>query len=193
MAEEPRCIHGHSLPGAGASSGGLLGLWLFFRLPAGNGGRGSGDPIAAHVSRVDHRRGHVCLSDDKRLCTREEGATTARGSLFGGEGGGCWMIPEQYWQILRRWFWIIGLLGLLGGAAGLFLLPMGLGGEASAYDASTTLQVSRFVSFGGTVTAGSGGGGELLTNYTTSIAEKAKTGQFQARLRAALEEDGLAV
>jgi hypothetical protein len=103
------------------------------------------------------------------------------------------MIPEQYWQILRRWFWIIGLLGLLGGAAGLFLLPMGLGGEASAYDASTTLQVSRFVSFGGTVTAGSGGGGELLTNYTTSIAEKAKTVQFQARLRAALEEDGLDV
>jgi hypothetical protein len=103
------------------------------------------------------------------------------------------MIPEQYWQILKRWFWIIGLLGLLGAIAGFFLLPMGLGGGTSAYDASTTLQVSRFVSFGGTMTAGSGGGGELLAGYTTSIAEKTKTVQFQARLHAALEERGLDV
>jgi len=104
------------------------------------------------------------------------------------------MIPEQYWQILRRWFWIIGLLGVAGAAAGFFLLPMGLGSGTSAYDASTTLQVSRFVSFGGTVTAGVGtGGANLLADYTTSIAEKAKTVQFQARLRSALEEDGLDV
>jgi hypothetical protein len=104
------------------------------------------------------------------------------------------MIPEQYWQIARRWFWIIIGLGAAGGLAGLFLLPVGLGGGTSAYDASTTLQVSRFVSFGGTVTAGTGtGGATLLADYTTSIAEKVKTVQFQARLRSALEEDGLDV
>lgn len=101
------------------------------------------------------------------------------------------MIPDQYWQIIRRWFWIIGLLGLGGGAAGMFVLPMGFS-ESSQYDASMTLGVSRFVSFGGTMTAGIGGGdGVLLGDYTASIAEKAKTVQFQARLRSALEEEGL--
>jgi hypothetical protein len=101
------------------------------------------------------------------------------------------MIPEQYWQIVRRWFWIIISLGVVGGAFGLFVLPMGFSGS-SQYDASMTLGVSRFVSFGGTITAGIGAGdGVLLGNYTVSIAEKAKTVQFQARLRAALEEEGL--
>lgn len=102
------------------------------------------------------------------------------------------MIPEQYWQIIRRWFWIIISLGVAGGAAGMFLLPMGLT-ESARYDASTTLGVSRFVSFGGTVMAGSGGGGEgtMLADYTTSIANMAKTVQFQARLRAAVAERGL--
>jgi len=102
------------------------------------------------------------------------------------------MIPEQYWQILKRWFWIIGLVGIAGGAAGLFLLPIGLGSGASVYDSSMTLGVSRFVSFGGTVTAGSGAGNvALLADYTTSIAGMSKTAQFQARLRAALQERGV--
>jgi len=101
------------------------------------------------------------------------------------------MIPEQYWQIIRRWFWIILSLGVAGGAAGMFVLPMGLS-ASSTYDASMTLGVSRFVSFGGTMTAGLGGGdGVVLGDYTGSIADKAKTVQFQARLRAALEEEGL--
>jgi hypothetical protein len=102
------------------------------------------------------------------------------------------MIPEQYWQILRRWFWIIGLLGLLGAISGLYLLPLGLGSGSSSYDASLTLGVSRFVSFGGTMTAGTGtGDAVLLGDYTASIADKARTVQYQARLRAALEEKGL--
>jgi len=102
------------------------------------------------------------------------------------------MIPEQYWRIIARWFWIIIGLGIAGGAAGLFLIPIGLSSR-SEYDASMTLAVSRFVSFGGTVTAGSGGGGEgtLLADYTTSIADKSKTVQFQARLRDAVESEGL--
>jgi hypothetical protein len=55
-----------------------------------------------------------------------------------------------------------------------------------------TLGVSRFVSFGGTMTAGlTGGDGVLLGDYTASIADKARTVQYQARLRAALEEKGL--
>jgi len=101
------------------------------------------------------------------------------------------MIPEQYWRIVRRWFWIILLLGVAGGAVGMFVLPMGFT-SSSQYDASLTLGVSRFVSFGGTMTAGTGAGdGLLLGEYTASIAERAKTVQFQARLRAALEEKGL--
>jgi hypothetical protein len=103
------------------------------------------------------------------------------------------MIPEHYWQIVRRWFWIILLLGVMGGAAGLFLLPMGFSGS-SEYDASLTLGVSRFVYFGGTMTAGTGTGDALvLGEYTASIANKAKTVQFQARLRSALEQQGLFV
>ncbi len=101
------------------------------------------------------------------------------------------MIPEQYWQIIRRWFWIILSLGAAGGLAGMFVLPMGFS-ASSAYDASMTLGVSRFVSFGGTMTAGIGAGdGLLLGEYTGSIADKAKTVQFQARLRDALKEEGL--
>jgi len=101
------------------------------------------------------------------------------------------MIPEQYWRIVRRWFWIILLLGVAGGAVGMFVLPMGFT-SSSQYDASLTLGVSRFVSFGGTMTAGTGAGdGVLLGDYTASIADKAKTVQFQARLRSALEEKGL--
>jgi hypothetical protein len=102
------------------------------------------------------------------------------------------MIPEHYWQIARRWFWIIIGLGVAGGLAGVFLLPIGLG-STSEYDASMTLAVSRFVSFGGTVTAGAGGGGEaaLLADYTTSIADKSKTVQFQARLRDAIKAQGV--
>ena len=104
------------------------------------------------------------------------------------------MIPEQYWQIARRWFWIVIGLGVVGGLAGLFLLPGGLGSGASDYDASTTLQVSRFVSFVGTVTAGAETGGTtLLADYTASIAQKATTVQFRARVRSALKEDGLDV
>jgi len=102
------------------------------------------------------------------------------------------MIPEHYWQMARRWFWIIILLGVAGAAAGLFLLPLGLGSAKPAYDASMTLAVARFVSFGGTVTAGSeGGGSTTLADYTTSIADKAQTVQFQSRLRAAVKEEGL--
>jgi hypothetical protein len=102
------------------------------------------------------------------------------------------MIPEHYWEIARRWFWIIIALGVAGAAAGLFLLPLGLGGGKAAYDASMTLAVARFVSFGGTVTAGSeGGGSTTLADYTTSIADKAQTVQFQAHLRAAVKEQGL--
>jgi hypothetical protein len=103
------------------------------------------------------------------------------------------MIPEQYWQIVRRWFWIIIALGVLGGVAGLFLLPIGLGGSNSVYDSSTTLGVGRFISFGGTVTAGSGDAGTLLADYTSSIAGMSGTVQFQARLRDVLKEEGLTI
>jgi hypothetical protein len=102
------------------------------------------------------------------------------------------MIPEQYWQILRRWFWIIISLGVIGGVFGLFVFPLGFGGS-SAYDASTTLGVSRFISFGGTVTAGSGASGTLLSDYTTSIAQMSASVQFQARLRDALKEQGVVI
>jgi hypothetical protein len=102
------------------------------------------------------------------------------------------MIPEQYWQIARRWFWVIILLGVGGGVFGVFVLPMGFSGS-SGYDASMTLGVSRFIAFGGTVTAGSAGGGTLLADYTTSIAQMSTTVQFKARLRESLGEEGLLI
>ncbi len=103
------------------------------------------------------------------------------------------MIPEQYWGILRRWFWLVLLLGAAGGVVGLFIIPMGLSG-GSSYNASVTLGVGRFVSVSGTVAdATQGGGGSALADYTSSIAATAKSVQFVARLREALAAKGLVV
>jgi hypothetical protein len=103
------------------------------------------------------------------------------------------MIPDTYWQLLRRWFWLILLFVVAGAAAGFSLLPIGLG-QSSSYSSSVTLGLARFVSFSGTVSAGSASDeGALLGEYTFSIAELAKTPQFQARLKDALADEGVVV
>ena len=103
------------------------------------------------------------------------------------------MIPDTYWQLLRRWFWLILLFVVAGAAAGFSLLPIGLG-QSSSYSSSVTLGLARFVSFNGTVSAGSASDeGALLGEYTVTIAELAKTPQFQDRLRNALADQGLKI
>ena len=73
------------------------------------------------------------------------------------------------------------------------MLPIGFG-ASSAYSSSVTLGLARFVSFSGTVSAGSASDeGALLGEYTVTIAELAKTPQFQDRLRNALEDQGLKI
>src|SRR3990172_9534011 len=103
------------------------------------------------------------------------------------------MIPDTYWQLLRRWFWLILLFVVAGAAAGFSLLPIGLG-QSSSYSSSVTLGLARFVSFSGTVSAGSASDeGALLGEYTITIAELAKTPQFQSRLKDALADEGMKV
>jgi len=54
------------------------------------------------------------------------------------------MIPDTYWQLLRRWFWLILLFVVAGAAAGFSLLPIGLG-QSSSYSSSVTLGLARLL------------------------------------------------
>lgn len=102
------------------------------------------------------------------------------------------MIPEQYWQIARRWFWIILAAAAIGGAAGIFLGPALLGRATTEHNASTTLGVARYLSLSGTITADqSTGGVGPLADYTTNIANVTKTAQYISRLQAALAARGV--
>lgn len=101
------------------------------------------------------------------------------------------MIPEQYWRLVKRWFWLILPLGIVGALVGFYLIPVGLG-ESSGYNARVTLGVGRFVSFGGIVTASmEPEEGGTLAEYTASIADMATTQQFEARLKKAAKAQGL--
>jgi hypothetical protein len=100
------------------------------------------------------------------------------------------VIPEQYWRIARRWFWLIG--GIAIGCAVLMaaLLPALLNSSSGGYSAAVTLGVTRMVSFGGTTAAGSGDP-ELLASYTDSIAARGSSPQYLSALDTALKAKGV--
>lgn len=99
------------------------------------------------------------------------------------------MIPEQYWRIIGRWFWLIGGIALATSVLAMAAEPLVLGRGGAGYSAATTLGVSRMVSFGGTVTFGLNGDPQILASYTESIAARGSSLQFLSalgeRLRAA--------
>ncbi|MEX2159803.1 MAG: hypothetical protein WEB04_10415 [Dehalococcoidia bacterium] len=97
------------------------------------------------------------------------------------------MIPEQYWHILRRWFWLIAIFGIAGAAISINGLPYVLG-SASAYDASATVSVAHYVSPTRIVEGTAATEDAIVAEYTTAIAAYATTPQFtdavQKELRA---------
>lgn len=101
------------------------------------------------------------------------------------------MIPESFWTLLRRWFWLIGIFAVAGAVAGALAIPE-LRGDHSEYHASTTLGIRRGISPSGS-TAGAAGSADLalLADYTTYIAGRAKTPQFIAKLHDRLAPAGL--
>lgn len=91
------------------------------------------------------------------------------------------MIPEQYWTILRHWFWLIGLLAVGGALVGVFVIHPAIAGESEGYNARATLGVRRLVNLNGTSTSG---GSDILGDYTDYIAgQVARSPQTTARLR----------
>jgi hypothetical protein len=104
------------------------------------------------------------------------------------------MIPEQYWRIARRWFWLIGGVAIACMIFSIVAVGQVAGKSAPTYSAATTLRVSRIVSFGGTITQGGDPADPLLLSaYTDNIASRGSTPQFVALLNAELAKQGIVV
>lgn len=104
------------------------------------------------------------------------------------------MIPEQYWRILRVWFWLIGLIAIGGAALAIVAVPQIRGNGEPGNTASVTLGVTRLVSTDGSLTTiGGPSDGTLLDSYTQSIVARGNTPQFVAEVAASLAEQGLVV
>jgi capsular polysaccharide biosynthesis protein len=102
------------------------------------------------------------------------------------------MIPENYWRIARRWFWLIGGVAIVCALFSVVAVGQVAGKAAPTYNAATTLGVSRIVSFGGTITQGGDPGDPiLLSNYTDNIASRGSTPQFVAMLNAELAKKNI--
>ncbi len=100
------------------------------------------------------------------------------------------MIPENYWRILKNWFWLIGGIAAACALFAAVALPALLSGDNGGYSSSVTLGVTRLVSFSGTTAAGEGDD-EAMASYTTSIAERGASPQFLATLKIELEAKGV--
>lgn len=102
------------------------------------------------------------------------------------------MIPEQYWRIARRWFWLIGAVAIACALFSVVVVGQIAGKAQPTYSAATTLGVSRIVSFGGAITQGGDPGDPtLLSNYTDNIASRGSTPQFVTVLNAELKKKGI--
>ena len=101
------------------------------------------------------------------------------------------MIPEAYWQIARRWVWLIAIITAVSIATAPWVLPPLIGASSSddAFSSTGTLVVSHFISPSGLVEPG---GGELdddpVAGYTTSLALYAGTEQYLASVQEELAE-----
>lgn len=106
------------------------------------------------------------------------------------------MIPDAYWRLARRWFWLIAMFTFAGAVSAPFLLPsvIGASSSASSFDSNASLTVAHYVSPTGLVLPG---GGELdddpVANYTTAIAAYAETEQFLASVQEDLAKQGSAL
>jgi hypothetical protein len=96
------------------------------------------------------------------------------------------MIPEQYIQLARRWAWLIALCGVLGAAAGIFVIPSVVGTSA-AYNSTATLAVSQYIPLARFVDDSSvGPDSQILAAYTDAVASYADSPQFRSDVSARL-------
>jgi hypothetical protein len=103
------------------------------------------------------------------------------------------MIPEQYWRILGRWWWLIGGVAVFTALLAIVAAGQFVGKTGATNSSAVTLGVTRIVSFGGTVTVGGSGDPQLLASYTENIAERGNTPQFRKVLSERLALQGVAV
>ena len=88
------------------------------------------------------------------------------------------MIPEQYWHLAKRWFWLIGAFAVLGGIAGIVLLPSVVGTPAG-FNSSATLAVSQQASLASVPTSGDVEVDDtVVASYTESLVTYAGSPQF---------------
>ncbi len=96
------------------------------------------------------------------------------------------MIPEQYWQLAKRWFWLIGAFAVLGGIAGIMLLPSVVGSPAG-FNSSATLAVSQQASLASVPTSGDVEVDDtVVASYTESLVTYAGSPQFFASVNETL-------
>jgi hypothetical protein len=104
------------------------------------------------------------------------------------------LIPEQYWVLLRRWYWLIGGVALGCALLALVVVPAIRGDASPGHSSTVTLGVTRLISSGGSIsTVGGAGAPDLLTSYTKSIAARGSTPQFITGVRDRLAQQGLAI
>jgi len=101
------------------------------------------------------------------------------------------MIPENYWRILRRWYWLIAAVAIGTSLFAAVVVSQVMGSSSPGFSSATTLGVTRIVSFGGTVTVGGDGDPQLLASYTENIAGRGSTPQFVSNLQTRLAALGV--
>ncbi len=88
------------------------------------------------------------------------------------------MIPEQYWQLAKRWLWLIGAFAVLGAITGVLLLPSVVGSPAG-FNSSATLAVSQQASLTSIPTSGDVEVDDtVVASYTESLVTYASSPQF---------------
>lgn len=103
------------------------------------------------------------------------------------------MIPDQYWTLARRWFWLLALFAIVGAASAVYVLPPFIG-SSSSFDSSATLGASHYISMSRIVTTGEANPDDddaVAAGYTASLAAYASTPQFIANLQEKLATQGI--
>lgn len=106
------------------------------------------------------------------------------------------MIPDAYWQLGRRWLWLLILFMVMGAITAPFLLPSAIGAKSSPSHYSTaTLAVSHYTSSSeGIVTPGErSDADDIVAGYAESLSLYAKTQQFYAAVQQDMAALGLTI
>lgn len=103
------------------------------------------------------------------------------------------MIPEHYWRIMRRWFWLIGGIAAAVTIFVIVAMPKIMGAGTPAHSSAVTLGVTRVVTLSGSVTVGTSADQDLMGSYTENIATRGNTPQFLRELSDTLKGTGTTI